>query len=428
MSARTLLISSMFLLLVAPPQLFGQDVSSPEVANEKFQLAGEINAKNVYVRSGASENFYPTMMLDKGVKITAVGEKFEWLKIMPPEGSFSYVAKVYVERRGNGSIGRVTKPDVLIRAGSTLNAMKTAVQTKLDENTDVTIIGEQDEYFKIKPPKDAYVYVKKEFVTLKAVEKDAAGALVDNTKRSTPAPAPADPAAQGDTGTQAAVPTTQSTDEAMAPATQPASAAAELAFDQVEGEFLTVSKQPLEQQPVADLLGRYRELKKNNDLPASMRRIAEHREHTLQIRSEALAELLKAKKSDEEAQQRTLAMKAERDELEQRIKQQEIHLYTAIGTLRTSSLQAGKDVLYRLTDPATGRTLVYVRSDAKLAQMIGQFVGVRGQLTTDSQMNIKVIAPKSVEAVEAAQVPAKVTAQIMPASMMPKASSASTSE
>src|SRR5207248_3438513 len=123
-----------------------------------------INSNAVYVRSGPGDNYYPTMKLDKGVAVTVVGIKFDWLKVSPPEGSFSYVAKAYVEKRGDGSVGRVTKPDLNVRAGSDLNAMKTTVQSKLDAGQDVQIVGEQDEYFKVKPPEGAFLYVSKQFV------------------------------------------------------------------------------------------------------------------------------------------------------------------------------------------------------------------------------------------------------------------------
>src|SRR5205085_6799858 len=51
-----------------------------------------------------------------------------------------------------------------VRTGSELNPMKTTVQTKLDAGTDVKIVGEQEEYYKIEPPPGAYLYVQKDFV------------------------------------------------------------------------------------------------------------------------------------------------------------------------------------------------------------------------------------------------------------------------
>ena len=69
------------------------------------------------------------MKLNTGAKVTVVGERFEWLKVVPPEGSFCYIAKAFVDR--NGDTGTVNRPDVNVRAGSSLNAMKTTVQAKL---------------------------------------------------------------------------------------------------------------------------------------------------------------------------------------------------------------------------------------------------------------------------------------------------------
>src|SRR5437762_14383948 len=79
----------------------------PEIDNSRFQFEGRVNGSAVYIRSAPSENDYPTMKLEQGQTVTVVGLKFDWLKIVPPEGSFCYVAKAYVEKRGDGSIGRV---------------------------------------------------------------------------------------------------------------------------------------------------------------------------------------------------------------------------------------------------------------------------------------------------------------------------------
>src|SRR4051812_26734969 len=140
---------------------------APEVPNAKFNFVGEINGNNVYVRSGPSDSYYPTTKLSKGTRVIVRGAKFDYLKIEPPAGSFSYVGKAYVERRGDGgAVGRVTTA-ANVRTGSELNSMKTTVQSKLDAGTDVKIQGEQEEYFKIDPPPGAYLYVKKDFVTPK---------------------------------------------------------------------------------------------------------------------------------------------------------------------------------------------------------------------------------------------------------------------
>ena len=59
------------------------------------------------------------------------------------------------------------------------------------------------------------------------------------------------------------------------------------------------------------------------------------------------------------------------------MKQKDVKVYTAVGTLRTSSIQQGGQIMYRLTDPQTGRTVCYLRSDdPKYGTLLSQFIGV----------------------------------------------------
>src|SRR5215212_11611026 len=79
--------------LAAPASLaFAQDIPDA-IATAKNSAVAVTNADGVYVRSGGGDNYYPTTKLTKGAEVTIVGAKFEWLKIVPPQGSFSYVAK-----------------------------------------------------------------------------------------------------------------------------------------------------------------------------------------------------------------------------------------------------------------------------------------------------------------------------------------------
>ena len=136
-----------------------------EVENSRFQFEGEINANSTFIHSGPSDMDYATMRLDRGMHVTVVGIRFDWLKIAPPPGSFCYVAKAFIERRDNGSIGRVTNP-LIVHYGSDLTPLTVKNAKRLDAGADVEILGDNgDEYFRIKPPAGVYVYVKKEFVT-----------------------------------------------------------------------------------------------------------------------------------------------------------------------------------------------------------------------------------------------------------------------
>jgi len=130
--------------------------------------------------------------------------------------------------------------------------------------------------------------------------------------------------------------------------------------------------------------------------------------------------MVQLKKSQEEMHQKQLALQAEREELEGRIKNSGVKYFAAVGTLRVSSLQQGGGTLYRLTDPKTGRTVVYLRTDdQKIGTFLNQFIGVQGDMSTEQAINLKVVTPTSFEPVDQSKVNISIAAQIVPPSLMP---------
>jgi len=450
MSRRSSLILAGILAIWPAAVVLAQDaVQPPQVENSRYQFEGGINASSVYVRSGPGEGYYATQKLDKDARVTVVGIKFDWLKITPPEGSFSYVGSVFVDRSGDGTVGRINRNDVNIRAGSLLNAMKTTVQSRLNAGEQVQIIGKEDEYLKIKPPAGAYLYVNKQFVDpVRALGGagdnlstggGAAIPVADNptTRSSSPSvlaggavtPAkPTPPSIEGPVVT--ATPSTQPSQVAAAPTTQPIAAApppsAEELFGKYEAQFATMSKQPLADQAVDDLSGKYQSIAKADALSDTLRAVVQFRISTLEARAQSKAKLLEARRLEKDAAQKQLVLQAEQQELAERLKQSEVQIYTAVGTLQPSSLQLGGATLYRLTDPATVRTVVYLRSpDAAVTGLMGQFVGVKGDATTDPQLTLKVIVPTAIQAVDPAKVNGSIAAEIIPPSLLARQASAS---
>jgi hypothetical protein len=420
------------------------------------------------------------MKLDKGAEVTAVGLRFEWLKVVPPEGSFCYAAKAYIDRHGDGRQGRVTST-LNVRVGSQLNELKAKIATKLEPGASVEIIGEEQEYFKIKPPTGVFFYVNKQFVDpVRAVNlaqadpQKQAGPQVplpqpeqpSESQSQPPAPAPSDtgataqdttttptdtsnsgiasndpldttvtPTAPTPTPSPSPSPSYTSPSAAVAqqrerttPATQPVAAANEEAeFDRLEKEYADATLRPINDQPVAQLLEGYQKLSNSNTLPESLRRIAEFKVEVLKSRLEVQNQFAETQRVIDDMKTKQMALGAEQQELEQRIKDNDIQFYTAVGTLRPSSLQQGNETLYRLTDPSNGRTIVYLRSsDNKLAAMIGQFIGVKGEVQTEAQLNLRVVSPSEVEPVNPAKVGQSIAAQIVPPSLLPGGATAQT--
>jgi uncharacterized protein YgiM (DUF1202 family) len=471
--------------IAARAQVAGDDQAVKEVENSKYSTAGLIASNAVFVRCGPGENYYPTIKLDKGARVTVVGAKFDWLKIVPPEGSFCYVARLYVDRYGDGKKGRVNKDAINVRAGSSLSALKIGILCELSQGEEVEILGEEQEYFKIKPPAKAYLYVNKKFVEPDPDAKPVAVAKADQPAPPTPptqvTPEPTNPdfghvePVKPETVRPEAVkpeavkpePTPPQPDapkfeepvkpeavkpeplkpevtdtpkadepvkpepvspkpqapkiDAPKPETLNTPEAAEAAYDKAEQSYLSTRTQPIEQQPVADLVKQYEALAKSDALPESMRRVAESRLGGLKARAVAQAEIQKLKAAESTFKQRQRALVAEQEELQKRIAETTVKVYTAVGTLQPSSLQVGQGTLFRITDPATGRTVCYLRSaDPKTAAQLGQFVGVKGAIQDEQRLGARVITPTEITAVDPGKVHQTVTAQIIPPSLIPR--------
>jgi hypothetical protein len=437
MSRRSICVFGFLLSLnwfALPVPVLADDATQvqPEVANSRFQFIGSINSPDVYVRSGPSDSYYPTIKLDQGTQVTVVGIKYDWLKILPPAGSFCYVSKLYVERRGDGSVGRVVKADVNVRAGGDLSPLKTTVQTRLSLGDEVKILGEQDEYFKIAPPAGAFLYVNKEFVEpVKALAVNAVpvGASDDAAASGgQDVNVPDALADQAPMTTNTPTATTQPTLSASVPTTQPAVAEAppqpsaedlaEAEFGKTETDFTAASQKSLVDQPLSDLQTRYQKLL-TSALPDAQKETVRFRLAVLNVRLSAQAKLIDLAKTEVAAEVRDRSLQAEHSELEERLQSNAVVMYSAVGTLATSSLQYGPQTLYRLTDPATGRTVIYIRgNDGDALKQMGNFVGVRGEATTDDQLNVKVIDFTAMEQVDPNDINGKIIANIVPPSLM----------
>ena len=468
MSARSLLLFAAFTFgLFAPVAvpLYADEPAMPDVETAKNSFPGIVNANAVYVRCGPAESYYPTMRLDKGTKVTVVGIRMDWLKIVPPEGSFCYVAKAFVEKRGDGSVGRINKDSVNVRAGSALNNLKVVPLCQLTQGQDVQIIGEQEEYFKITPPDKAFLYVNKQFVepdptaTPKPIEQVAVRppAPVDPTPpavvpgpaevtQPSPRPVPGGttgensgtsqppvaggnppvmpPATGGNEVGSTTIPATVAQGTAPAgtvpgvvPTTNPAEAQAqaEQLFDKTETEFAASSGKPVEQQPITEMTKAYEQLANSNSLAPTLHRVIDSRLSTLKLRADAADQISQTRAVQASLKQRATALHAEQQELEDRLVQTGISTFAAVGTLQPSSLQLGSQTLYRLTDPANGRTVVYLRSgDGKLLSYLGKFIGVKGEVATESGLSLKVIAATDVTPVATTGVPSPPTKRAEP--------------
>jgi len=157
-STTALVLLTLLFISIAPGIANAADKSRQVIAT------GLVTGDDVYVRSGAGQNYYPITKLNAGVEVRIVGEKSEWYEIVPPDQCYSLISGEYVDR-GEGKLGVVNGDNVNVRAGSLLTSDKYAVQTQLSQSDEVTVLGENpDGFLRIAPPESVGVYISREFV------------------------------------------------------------------------------------------------------------------------------------------------------------------------------------------------------------------------------------------------------------------------
>jgi hypothetical protein len=78
---------------------------------------------------------------------------------------------------------------------------------------------------------------------------------------------------------------------------------------------------------------------------------------------------------------------------------------TAVGRVAASTIYDGQSLpkLFRLQDPATGRTIAYLKPDADyaLANRIDVIVGIVGDKAYEDALRLNIITPKRVDTLAA---------------------------
>lgn len=116
---------------------------------------------NTQVRSGAGRAYYEVGSLDVGAKVVVEAELFGWYKIECPEGVFCFVERKNVNVRGDGSLGVIETDGTPINAAHATKGPADSYRNlmKLDAGDTVEIVAEVNNAYKIKPPKNAYVFL-----------------------------------------------------------------------------------------------------------------------------------------------------------------------------------------------------------------------------------------------------------------------------
>ncbi len=139
-----------------------------QAAEKVYPHIAEVTGTDVYVRSGPGTAYYFSGKISAPAQLTVVGQKNDWFKIIPPDGSFSWISKDYVDiDTKNKQIGSVTGDSVRIWAGAEYLEPKVShsQQTKLNEGDQVKLTGEtKGGYYKIVPPAGAHLWIDSRYL------------------------------------------------------------------------------------------------------------------------------------------------------------------------------------------------------------------------------------------------------------------------
>lgn len=166
---RTILLPLVLALSVRayPGEESLQPPPQPAVA---YPFEGEITGDRVHIRAGFGINYKSLKQVDQGFRVTVTGQTGEWFSVEPPEDCVFYMSKQYVAVQPDGKTGIVTADRVRIRADRSLQADVVGLANR---EAEVTILGEDEEWFRIAPTKGCSAWVLAKFVRPLAGEQAA---------------------------------------------------------------------------------------------------------------------------------------------------------------------------------------------------------------------------------------------------------------
>ncbi len=379
-------------------------LSFPSIGISKieFPFKGQVTGDNVNVRSGPDINYYATLRLMRGNVVDVAGQEYGWYKIVPPAGSFSWVAKKCVDMVGDKK-GVINRNRVAIRAGSKFTDRKTAIQMLAKQGMSVTIIGQQGDYYKIVPPEGAYLWISVDYVKpvveKKAVPVKKLKAEIQQIRKGNKIQK------KKVVSTTSAPIATQATKAKIVEKVK----IEQTEQEQAEGIFGKYGKQiekldklykaelskPLMARQFGRIIEGFKEIAKQKQVPiaaAYARQRLELIDYQFQAQK-GYAELQQIQKQFEE-QNRKIQEQQAQTELE-KIKPPK--LYQAAGVLKPSNIFTGglMPKRYRLVEPNKQHTIAYVEltknANINVSDFIGKYVGVYGTVRYDAKLRINII-------------------------------------
>jgi uncharacterized protein YgiM (DUF1202 family) len=403
-----------------------------KLAQMEFPQIAEVTGNDVNIRSGPGTSYYRCGKLNAGQKVTVVDILHNtWAKIVPPEGSYSWISKTYVQLNpSNPKVGVLTGDDVRVWAGSDFvePLHSHSQQVKLYKGDIVELVGPPDidaDYYKIKPPADAYLWMSMEHLKLLGPVSAAKPAQPGAASQTPPAPpagraaitpptlppvSPSLPAEGKEEKPAAEEKTSETAQETAKPAESAAPPAAPsvdmLAIQkcaQLKTEIDEQLKKPLPEQSYVSIKEELNKILQTPDIDRAklyaeslLKQIASYElaievHKQMKLQDQMLAET-KAKIAAARETQREQAVPAEAKYLFVGVLKPS-YIYTGrVGPRRFVILDQNKRILcYLITkDPS---------QQSKMESLTDKIVGIKGKILDDPKAMIPVILTEEVTAI-----------------------------
>jgi len=194
--ARLLVTTGMALGLLASIAAAQQPTTQP--ASEPYWL--RVTANRLNVRSLPDTNSVVVARVEQNTVLRAVSNAYGWHRVLPPEGAFSLVAAKYISRTDETEGIVATQSGRLrVRVGSLVeqrDPLQNEVQTTLERGTKVRIIGQQGDWLRIAVPAGVCMYVSGDHVEKISAEVARHLRVTQASKPAKPDSVPPPPASQ----------------------------------------------------------------------------------------------------------------------------------------------------------------------------------------------------------------------------------------
>jgi hypothetical protein len=338
-----------------------------------FPYKAEVTGSSVNVRAGSSKQTYECGRLNVADTVEVFGEEQGFAKIVPPPGSFSWIAMQYVAINFKvPTTGIVTGNNVQVYAGSDYRepVNSNVVQTTVSRGDIVQLKAEEKGgYFKIHPPKGSFLWVSTLY--LKQIDEPVVQSPII-------IPNPAELPADINVPLVSVAPTDPNTSKDVL-----SEASLLKQYYEIQAQIKLQLGKPIDEQD-------YTEIKKSLTVMAATQdtvRAARYADFTLKkIQGYELAISVSKQISAQDLQLAATKEKIEKALAERVAQIENLGRFAVIGTLKPSSVFDGSPAMqrFRIQDDK-GKTICYVKP-VKLAKTkdmtvyFGKKVGLVGQI------------------------------------------------